>query len=361
MIRLFKVRMDPDAPAAVRDVLESGYIGQGPKVDEFERQLSEFMGSPILTVNSGTTALELALHLIGVGPGDEVISTPQTCSATNSAIAHCGATIVWADIDPLTGNISPASVGRAISTRTKAIMAVDWAGQACQYDELRSFGFPVIEDAAHAVGTHFAGSHVAETGGTYSCYSFQAIKHLTTGDGGAIRVPEDQLDRARRIRWFGLDRRESAAFRCRQDISEIGFKYHMNDIAAAIGIANLRSLSGIVARHTEHATYLADQLRLVSNVEVAPSASLKWSSNWFLTVLVSDPDSFVRKMEDQDVEVSPVHIRNDRYTAFRAVSRAPVPLTGVDHFASKQVGIPCGWWLNRIELDAIVEAVKACA
>lgn len=357
MIRLFKVLMAPGVPQAVNRVLLSGYVGQGPKVEEFEEKLAEFLGTEVLTVNSGTSALSLALHLLGVGPGDEVISTAQTCAATNAAIAHSGATIVWADVDAFSGNILPSSVGHAISDKTKAIMAVDWAGRPCQYDELNSFGIPVVEDAAHAIGSTFSGKHVAQVN-PYVCFSFQAIKHLTTGDGGAIKVPEEQLDRARRLRWFGLNRRTNESFRCKQDIPEIGFKYHMNDIAAAIGVENLTLLRSIVDRHVEHATYLADGLASHDDVAVPASHALRHSSCWFLPILVPSPVDFIANMAAQGVEVSPVHYRNDKLTAFKAVSRSPVPLTGLDYFSAHHVGIPCGWWLNQADLDKVIEAVE---
>src|SRR3990170_2900817 len=131
--------MAEDAPAAVQRVLESGYIGQGPKVEEFEQAFARALDAPFvpLSLNSGTSALDLALHLIGVGPGDEVISTPMTCTATNGVIVNRGAKIVWADVDPFTGLISPGDVGRLVSRRTKAIMAVDWGGKPCDYEALK--------------------------------------------------------------------------------------------------------------------------------------------------------------------------------------------------------------------------------
>ena len=130
--------MAPEAERAVADVLASGFIGQGPKVEEFEQALQETLDCPYppLTTNSCTSALDLALHLIGVGPGDEVISTPMTCTATNGVIVNRGAQIVWADVNPFSGLISPEDVGRLVSRRTKAIMAVDWGGKPCDYETL---------------------------------------------------------------------------------------------------------------------------------------------------------------------------------------------------------------------------------
>jgi len=337
VIRLFKVAMAPEAERAVADVLASGFIGQGPKVEEFEQALQETLDCPYppLTTNSCTSALDLALHLIGVGPGDEVISTPMTCTATNGVIVNRGAQIVWADVNPFSGLISPEGVGRLVSRRTKAIMAVDWGGKPCDYETLKSFGVPVIEDAAHAFLATIGGESIARVGGDYVCWSFQAIKHLTTGDGGALLPPPEQLERGRLLRWYGLDRRSSESFRCAQKIEEAGFKYHMNDIAAAIGLANLDLAKRNVARHRANAQFYN------------PNADQE-SSWWLYTLLVPRRDEFIQEMAELGIEASPVHSRNDTHPAF-----PPGDLPGVDYFAEHEVAIPVGWWLTESERELI--------
>lgn len=349
MIPLFKVFMAPEAKQHVAEVLDSGYIGQGPRVDAFERAFSAAVGAPrdVLTVNSGTSAIDLALHLVGVGPGDEVITTPMTCSATNSPIVLRGARPVWADIDPHTGLINPDDVRAKITRRTRAIVAVDWGGAPCDYATLRSFGLPVIQDAAHAFRPVLGGDYVA--------WSFQAIKFLTTGDGGALLCPDDATtDRGRLLRWFGLDRRSKADFRCSQSIEEPGYKYQLNDIAAAIGLANLPHVPTLVALQKAHAAWLSDCLYRMPRIN-APS----WcpdSSWWLYTLLIDgDRDGFIQRLAAQGVASSPVHARNDRHPAFNYPNG---PLPGVDRFASRNVAIPVGWWLMPVDAKRIVEAVR---
>ena len=240
-IPLFKVYMSKNASKKINKVLDSGFIGQGQKVDEFEKKLENlWQAKNVLTVNSGTSALSLAYHLIGLKKGDEVITTPITCLATNSPLLALSCKIVWADVDPLTGLIDPEDVKKKITKRTKAIVCVDWEGRPCDYDALKSFGIPVVQDAAHSFMTYYKGKHIANSGGDYVCFSFQAIKHLTCIDGGVIKVPKEQFDRAKLLRWYGFDREGSSSFRCAQDVKECGFKYHMNDANAAVGIANLK-------------------------------------------------------------------------------------------------------------------------
>ena len=350
MIPLFKVGMALDdsgdvyksAPAAVAQVLASGYIGQGPKVEEFERQLQSslgFVARPV-TTNSCTSALDLALELIGVGPGDKVLTTPQTCTATNSPIVKRGATPIWCDVDT-EGLLTPYSVQHRYMDHpdAKALMVVDWAGAPANYAALRKAapGLPIIEDAAHRLG--------GPVGGDYVAYSFQAIKFLTTGDGGALLVPPGQYERAKLLRWYGLDRESDASFRCAQNIGEVGFKYHMNDISAAIGIANgpvaLRNLS----RHRENARYLADRLGIEFRED---------SHYWFFPLTVSDRDGFISYMETRGIATSQVHARNDKHDGFNFYNG---PLPGVDWFDAHQVAIPCGWWLTQDELEQVATAV----
>jgi len=323
-ISLFKVLMASDVMEKLAPVLQSGFIGQGPKVEEFEAALSVVLGAPdLLTVNSCTSALDLALHLIGVGPGDEVVTTAQTCTATNGVIVNRGAVPVWADIG-MDGNISPLSVGECISSKTKAIVAVDWGGRPCDYRDLKAYRIPVIEDAAHAFGATYDGRPIAQTGGDYVCWSFQAIKHLTSGDGGLLKVPPEQVERARLLRWFGLDRRSSSSFRCAQNIQEVGFKVHMNDINATIGLANLNQALEAVGRHRANALWYDECLvkKMPPNVDVllprrCEHVDFLTSAWWLYTLWVSDRLGFMAHMDSRGIDTSEVHRRNDQHDLAR--------------------------------------------
>lgn len=349
MIRLFKVAMHPDAKVAVGEVLDSGYIGQGPNVDAFEAALQErfALRTHPITVNSCTSALDLALELVGVGPGDAVITTPQTCTATNTPIVKRRAIPVWADVDTR-GLLTPRSVASALAAvrkdglrDPKAIMVVDWAGALPDYAGIRKVanGIPVIEDAAHRLP--------GETkGGDYVAFSFQAIKYLTTGDGGLLLTPFNQIQRAKLLRWYGLDRESSASFRCAQNIEEVGFKYHMNDIAASIGLANMEMAAQNLRIQQDNARYLSDQL----GTEFDPE-----SHYWFFPITVHERDRFTAHLAEHGVETSQVHARNDKHAGFQY----PRALPGVDWFDAHQTAIPCGWWLTRDDLDTVVAAVKS--
>lgn len=346
-IDLFRVRMEPSAAERVAAVLASGYIGQGPICEQFEREFGVLVGAPEppLLLNSCTSALDLALHLIGVGPGDEVITTPITCFATTAPIVWRGAIPVWADVDPLTGNIDAADVLNKVTPRTKAILAVDWAGRACDYERLFLASLPVIEDAAHGPLIETRGQSVATAGGDYVCYSHQAIKTLTLGDGGSLITPAMQTERARRLRWYGLDRRSKADFRCEQDIAEVGFKHQSNDIAAAIGLANLGRTEWATARARLNAEYYIRALAGVPGVAVAPFDP--GASYWIMSILVEDRAGFMAHMHAHGIATSPVHRRTDAHSAIAKVGQWRGPATGVDHYDAHQVAIPNGAWVSE--------------
>lgn len=355
MIPLFKVRMSDSAADNVKTVLESGFIAQGPRVDQFESALRKELNlsfNPV-TVNSCTAAIDLALELCGVGIDDEVISTPQTCFASNIGMIHRKSKIRWADIDPMTGLIDPDSVEKLITNKTKAIIAVNWSGRLCDFDRLKSFGIPVIEDAAHTWDSFF-GTSVSR--GDYICYSFQAIKFLTSGDGGLLVCPTLEKDNeARLLRWFGLDRTKNESFRCTQNITKAGFKYHMNDISAAIGMSNIPEARESVLSSRRNSKILIDNV--LNENFILPTYD-DTTSFWLFSmhVLNDKKTSFVDYMNRHAIMTSPVHFRNDRYES--TIMFAENDLPGVDSFTETQICIPNGWWLNESSLNYMIDTLN---
>ena len=241
---LFKVHMPKSVDKPLLEVLHSGFIGQGKKVDEFEEKLGQYFGNKkVLTLNSGTSGLHLALRLANVGHGDEVITTAMTCTATNMPILAAGAKIVWADVNPITGLIDPQAIEEKITSKTKAIMMVHFGGIPCDIDAInaiaKKYNLKTIEDGAHAIGAEYKGSKIGNHS-DFIMFSLQAIKHFTTVDGGLL-LCKDQSDyeRGKLLRWYGIDRDEKRKeFRCEEDIIEYGYKYHMNDIVQQSALSN---------------------------------------------------------------------------------------------------------------------------
>jgi perosamine synthetase len=359
-IPLFKVFIPESVMEPLREVLLSGYIGEGPRVEEFERQLRPWFGNNnVLALNNGTAALQLALRLANVGYGDEVISTAMTCSATNEPILAMGARIVWADIDPWTGNIAPQDVARKITPKTKAIMCVHWAGYPCDLDELNAIadehGIKLIEDACHAFGSSYHGKPIGSHS-DFACFSFQAIKEMTTVDGGAL-VCKSRADceRGRLLRWYGIDRKSKRKdLRCEANIVEYGYKFHMNDVTAVIGLEQLKYVGKTIEKYRANAARYDEAFKDLKAVRPLRYKNDRTSVFWLYTIRVKNRQRFMEYMKKAGVTVSQVHARNDSHTMFKDF-RTDLP--GIDEFTAEQVSIPVGWWLTDEDVTHIINAV----
>ena len=236
----------------IKKVLSTRWIGQGPGVDKFEKKFQQIFSkkNSALATGSGTDSLHLAYLLAGLKKGDEVITTVFTCTATNIPLLYIGANIKFADIDPMTMNISIDSVKKLISKKTKAIVCVHYGGLPCEMNELqklsRKYKIPIIEDAAHAMGAKYNGKPVGSIS-DFTTFSFQAIKHFTTGDGGMLTIKNNKLlKKAKRLRWFGIDREGKQNGTWENDVFETGYKYQMTDIAATLGYDSLLDFNKIL-------------------------------------------------------------------------------------------------------------------
>ena len=362
-IPLFRVHMPPrtELLPALEQVLYSGYVGQGERVAGFEAALAGVLGNPnVLTVNSGTSAIQLALRLAGVRGGD-VITTPATCAATVLPVLAEGGRVVWADVDPASGNIDPADVNRKISADTRAILAVHWGGQPCDMDALtrlsRYYGVPLIVDAAHALGAWWGDEPVGSQSADFTCFSLQAIKHITTIDGGILttRNPGDYR-RGKLLRWYGIDRETVRPdMRIEADIAEAGYKFHMNDVTATIGLTQLPHLERIVAAQRANAAFYDTAIGFARQF-VPVKATGAW---WLYTLLVRDREAFMTWMRSQGIQVSQVHARLDGHTCLRQFQAGPLP--GVTEFYRRMVCIPVHWGLSEDDRQRVADAALGFA
>jgi dTDP-4-amino-4,6-dideoxygalactose transaminase len=353
-VPLFKVGMSKNAHKKVKEVLTPDcngviYCGEGPLVKEFENKFWELNPTHArpLFVNSCTSAITLALTLCDVKPGDEVITTPQTCLATNHPILAHFATPVWADIDPKTGLIDPNDVAKKITSKTKAIIAVDWSGAYCDYNLLKKFNIPVIQDAAHCLKID------KDNCGDFICWSTQAIKFLTTADGGFLSVPQEFHEEARLRRWFSLDREASADFRCAQNAKYVGFKFQATDIDAAIGLSNINIAVKNQKKHARNAKYFNKNIKNSKIIKPVFKKSNQW---WLYTILVPEKrEEFIKYLLENGISSSQVHSRNDQHDVFEEFKK---DLPGTDSFSKNQLSIPVGWWLTKEEREHIVNTIN---
>jgi len=359
MIPLVKVAMPPKERLmpALEEVLYSGMIAEGEHVYRFEAEFAKSFGLPVaLGTSSGTAALHIALLLSGVEAGDEVITTSMTAEPTNTVILQCGAEPVFADVDHETGNIDPVSVAAAIGPKTKAILVVHYAGFPVDMPAMRRLadqhGVALIEDAAHALGARCAGAPIG-TIGDFGIFSLQAIKHMTTIDGGVLTIRNpDLVPAAKKLRWFGLAK---GVPRTEVDITRTGFKYNMHNVAGVIGLAQLETIQQRISRHIENGQFFDREISAIPGLSVTRIDAGQEPSYWLYSVLSDDSDAVERILVAAGVSASKLHRPNHMHSVFRPYRR---PLPGLDTYYYRLTHIPCGWWVSDEDRARIVEIIK---
>ena len=262
----------------------------------------------------------------------------------------------FADIDLETGLISADSIESCINEKTKAIMVVHYAGMVCDMNRInalsKKYNLPVIEDAAHSFMSKFKGQYIGNNS-PYTCFSFQAIKHLTTVDGGLLCLKnEEEYYRAKKLRWFGLDKNVP---RLQSDITEAGYKYHMNNVNATIGLIQLECLNENVFKYIENGKFYDEHLKNINGITLLPYYTDTVPSYWLYTLKVERRDEFIKMLVDNGVSASPLHLRNDRHTLFNA-PKGKTP--NLDSFNEAYVHIPCGWWVSDVDRVKIVQIIN---
>lgn len=363
-VRLFRPLISEAAIAAVGDVLRSGWVGLGPRTREFEEAFAARVAAPhCVAVDSGTAALHLALRVLNIPPDAEVITTAMTFIATNAAILYVGARPVFADIDRTTGNVDPGSIADHLTERTRAIVAVHYAGYPCDLDELyddaNMAGVPLIEDCAHAIGASYRGRQIGSHGNLHA-FSFAAIKNLPVGAGGAITLSSAEEDRRlRRLRSLGAER-DPAGMRIEpdangeSDVTELGYRCAMNDVSAAVGLAQLALLEAENARRAAIAGHYRKRLATVPGVTLLRQDMDRSSSNWLFSLLAENRDELVKKLDAAGIETGVHFRRNDDYRIFE---RAELPAT--EWFSLRQLSLPMHLRLTDDDIDYVCDVIAA--
>ncbi len=317
--------------ADVVDTLRSSWITTGPKTKVFETEMAAYLGAPAaLAVSSGTAAMHLALVLAGIGPGDEVITTTLTFTATVAVIEHVGARPVLVDVEPDTLNLDPDAVAAAVTDRTRAVMAVHYGGHPCDLDRLQAIcdrhDLLLVEDAAHALPATYRGRPVG-SGSNPAAFSFYATKNLTTGEGGLLTGDPEFIERAQVASLHGMDRdawrRNTKGGSWRYDVIMPGFKYNMTDIQAAIGLQQLIRLEGFHARRREVADLYTAALAPLGVFDL-PVEREGCTSAWHLYPVRLRPgtlaitrDAFIEALRGRNIGTSVHFIPVHTFTYYR--------------------------------------------
>lgn len=347
---------------AMKETLFSGFIAEGGKTARFRQIVANFVENPrTVLVNSCTMALTMAYRLSDVGIGNEVISTPLTCVASNQPILSLCARPVWADVDPKTGIITADTIFPCISEKTKAILVLHKEGDLARMAEIldlaKKHNLKIIEDAAHAFGAKYRGQKVG-TMGDFACFSFQAIKHITTGDGGALSCADEaNYLRAKKMKWFGVDRdSRDGGNPWEQDVPEWGYKGNMNDISATIGIEQMKHVEEILTAFNLNGNRYSKLLENVPGITPIDRDNRDFSTYWAYCLIAENRKGLIQKLAEHGIAASQIHPRNDVYSMF-ASSKKHLP--NVDWFAEREVSIPCGWWVSEEEQSRICDVIRS--
>ena len=348
MIPLFKPYM-PESLSELDNILHSGALSYGKWGKKFECSLCEFIGNDyLLTTNSYASAIQLALTVLGLSFGDEVITSPMSCLASNQPLLTFGLKIVWADIDPKTGTLSPDSVKEKITSKTKLIFHNHFCGYVGYVDEINSigkqFGIPVIDYCVEAFGAKYKGKYMGNLGTDFTIFSFQTIRLPNTIDGGAISFKDKKkYDKAFLMRDFGIDR---TAFRdingeispeC--DISMKGYGMTMSEISSYIGYSKMDDIPLLLMKQYNNACHWKKEL---------PTVDTLWRkntqpNNWIFGLLSENKIEDMLSFRNKGYYSSGVHLPNNYYTVFGE----RVFLPGVERFYSRFLALPSGWWFCR--------------
>ena len=362
-IVMFSPYLSKNAIPYVEEIMKSRWIGHGQKVNDFEDKFKSIFKIPYpVAVNSVSSAIKIALDIIGVNPGDEVITTPQTCTWTNHPILEQYAKPVFADIRYETGNINPNDIEKMITKKTKAIIVAHWAGYPCDMYEISKIAkkkdIPVIEDASDALGAKYKNKPIGAVS-NFTCFSFQAIKQITAGEGGILALSNKKdFESAVRRRWYGIDRlsrKPTVEGYYDFDVTERGYGYHMTNINAAIGIANLEEYKEIMERRKEISRKYRESFQKVDGIDLLESKNDRTHANELFTMHVKKRDKFCRMMSSNGIETSIVHMRNDAYAIFGGLRK---DLHDLDRFSKTNISIPLHNNLSNEDVDYIIKTVK---
>ena len=366
--------LDADDEQAVLEVLRSGWITTGPRTKAFERELARYTGAArCVAVNSCTAALHLALEAIGVGPGDDVITSPITFASTANVIVHRGARPVFADVEGDTLNLDPAALEAAITPRTKAIVPVDFAGQPCELDAIlaiaRDRRIVVIEDAAHSIGAEFGGRRIGSIA-DMTAFSFYATKNITSGEGGALTTNREEW--AERIQIMALHGISKDAWKrygmegyAHWDIIAPGYKYNMFDIQAALALSQLAKIDAFRARRVAIKARLDDGLEGVPEIARPAERPGRTHAYHLYPIIVStemltaDRDTIMNAIQAENIGIG-IHFRavhlHPFYRDTFGFTRGMFPRA--EYYSDRTISLPLYPRMTDGEADEVVAAVR---
>ena len=362
-IRTWSIHIPKETGDEVKKTLDSNWINTGKKEKEFrEKVKNRFNAKYVTACNSGTAALKIALSALGVGQGDEVVSTPFTFIATNTSILEVGATPVFADIDYDTLNIKAESIREKITPKTKAIIVVHYGGLPVELDEIRAvakeYNLPIIEDSAHGMGAKYKGNFIGSTGDIIT-FSFQVVKIVTCGDGGIIcTTNEEYYKKIKEFTWYGIDRETKVADPLDplpNDITVLGYKANMNDITATVGSIAMDYLDEQLVKRKYVGERYRNELQGLNKLTLLKFPNYVEPNYQIFPVHIQERERFANFMFENGIQVNVNNRRNDKYTIFGGL-RSDLPNT--ERADVDVILLPCHGDLSEGDVSKIIDKIK---
>lgn len=370
MIPYGKQTIEQDDIQAVIDVLKSDFLTTGPKIAEFEQTVADYVGVKYaVAISNGTSALHAACFAAGIGPGDEVITTPLTFAASANCVLYCGGTPVFADVDPKTYNIDPEDIRRKITDRTKAIIAVHLAGQPCDMDAIHSIarehGLIVIEDGAHALGSVYKGKRVGSLS-DMTTFSFHPVKPITTGEGGMIVTDnEDFYKKMILFRSHGITRDDSMMTRNDgpwfYQQFDLGYNYRITDIQCALGCSQMKKLDRFLARRKEIVARYNEAFADCDNI-ITPYQLSDTESGWHLYIVQvknCDRRQVFEGMREKGIGVNVHYIPVYMHPYYQEHGYENVHCANAEEIYSHIISLPLYPGLTSEQQDYVIDTLKS--
>jgi perosamine synthetase len=364
MIPVFKPYTTGKEIEYLKEVLDSGWWGPGPKTREFEEKCAGYIGTKYaLGLNSATAALHLAFKCLDIRD-KEVITPSMTFVSSNHAILYCGGIPVFCDIEPDTLNIDAGKIEALITANTKAIQVVHYGGRACDMDKIMEIAQKhdlfVVEDCAHAFGGGYKGRKPGSIG-DFGCFSFHAVKNLAAGDGGMIVTnKEDCYERMKKLRWMGITKdtfnRNIGRYSWFYDVVEPGFKYHMNDITAAIGLAQFENIYWLNEQRKKWSDYYSKNLQGVGDIELPPIKDYMAPSYHNYVIKTSHRDELQEYLKENGISTGVHYYPNHLFDMYKPYYRN-LPVT--ESVWKKVLTLPLFPALSQKEVDLIIKTIKS--
>lgn len=358
--------MPPTASEAVGRVLNSGAVSGGPAVRDFEKKLSEYLGTPyVLALSDISAALQLGLFLAGVRPNTEVLAPPMLCVASSMPIANLWARPRWADVEASTGMLDAGRLKERFTPQCKAVLYYHWSGDVADGAAIdtvaKSHGLKTVEDASDAFGAERNGKRIGSGTADFTAFSFRATKHINSGEGAALVCRDaNDYEQARWLRRYGIHepsfRSANGDLNPRSDIPVAGWNIPMTNFCAAIGMEQWPHVEGLVQRYRENGRFYDEALKGIPGVTLTARLASSVGAYWTYSLLVERREAFVQKLIEAGIGTQRLHVRNDTYSCFAEANRPALP--GTDHFDARTVSIPCGYWVSDKDREEIVACIR---